>query len=573
MVSIILVLVLGVLPMLTLYLLKLVIDAVTAGCTSSEGPIVFKEVVFLIVLWGFLSLIRIICQSLSRIATETQAQAVMSHVQTIIHSKAIDIDLEDYENPECHDLLYQAQSQAPYRPSQLVRNILTVSQNAISLMVIGGLLFSIYWELGVILVISAIPGTFIRLKYAQKIYDWYARQAPKQRLASYLHTLLVDTRYVKESRLFDLGNLIKDRSFQLRESLRKEKFQLDKKRAFVELLPNISSVVVLFTSFGFIAYRALQGVISLGDMVMYYQAFLKGQAFLSSMLGGLVGFYENSLFLSMLYNFLDIKKKIKEPILPETVPRPIKTGLTVENLYFRYPNLNRDILKNISLTISPGEVVGFVGENGSGKTTLVKLICRLYDPMPGRICLDGIDLKCFNTKDLRREIGVVFQDFNQYNLTVRENIWFGNIDAPLSDKQIYKVAGYSGMHNFITSMNSGYETVLGRGFMSGEELSTGQWQKIAFARAMFRNPQIMILDEPTSSMDPKAEQEIFKKFKEISSGRMTILISHRLSTVTMADRIFVFEKGRIVESGAHVELMQRNGLYSNMFERQAKGFM
>lgn len=305
---------------------------------------------------------------------------------------------------------------------------------------------------------------------------------------------------------------------------------------------------------------------------MYYQAFQRGQGFLRDMLGGIARVYENNLFLSNLYEFLDYEPKVLEPEHPVSVPQPINQGIKFEHIWFRYPNGDKDVIKDVNIEMQPGEVIALVGENGSGKTTLVKLLCRLHDPLRGQITIDNIDLRNFSKAALRQEISVIFQDFIQYQLSARDNIWIGDIHKPNDDDIIKLSAKSVGAHDVIRGLPSGYDTVLGKMFEHGEELSIGQWQKVALARAFFRDSQIMVLDEPTSAMDPQAEYEIFAKFKELIEDRSAILISHRLSTVRMADRIFVLHDGQIVESGTHDELVNKHGAYANLFEKQAKNY-
>lgn len=285
---------------------------------------------------------------------------------------------------------------------------------------------------------------------------------------------------------------------------------------------------------------------------------------------GIAGLYEDNLFLSNLYEFLDLKPKVAEPLHPTPVTRPMQTGIVFDHVSFQYPTGSRKVIEDISLTIRPGEKVALVGENGAGKTTLIKLLCRLYDPTEGRITLDGVDLRQFEISALRREIGVIFQDYSRYHLTARENIWFGNINLPSDDERIVTAGRQAGADDVITSLPNGYETVIGKWFEGGEELSIGEWQKVALARAFLRDAQIIVLDEPTSSLDVKGEYEVFKKFRQLADGQAAILISHRFSTVRMADRIYVLNGGRIIENGTHDELVQLGGMYAHLFETQAQ---
>ncbi len=329
--------------------------------------------------------------------------------------------------------------------------------------------------------------------------------------------------------------------------------------------------VAIFGGFVFIVQRAFQGSITLGDLVMYFGALQQGQSYLSSLLSSFAGLYEDNLFLTTLYEFLDLKPSVKESSNPMQIPR-MKEGISFEHVGFCYPDQKTRVLYDINLHISPGQVVALVGENGSGKTTLIKLLCRLYDPTDGKITFDGIDLCNLRISDLRKEISVVFQDYAHYNLTARENIWFGNIDTSIDTEDILQAAEYSGADRVIDRLDNGYDTILGKWFEDGTELNIGEWQKVALARAFLRDSQLIIMDEPTSSLDPKAEDEVFTKFRQLAAGRTAIIISHRLSTVRTVDCIYFLKGGRIVENGNHDALMAPDGEYAQLFKIQSQHY-
>lgn len=560
------------LALATLYLTKLVIDAVNASLVSSDKGFAFSRIAMLIAIAGVIALLIVCCRTLGDLVRDAQAQIVTDHVQGIIHSKSIEVDLEYYENPQYFDTLYRAQQEATYRPTRIVNSLLQIGQSGLSLLGIIGLLVSFQWIIALVLVLGSIPGIFVRLKYAGKLYDWQIRSTPLERMAYYLHWMLVNDTHAKEIRLFDLGTHFKEQFSNLRKKLRAEKLNIGRSRAFANLLAQTSSTLAVFGSYAFIALSTVQGTITLGDLVMYYAAFQQGQSFLEAVLSDLVSLHEDDLFLTGFYDFLDLKPKIAEPSHPDRVPKPMQRGITFDHVSFQYPDNEKKILKDISLDISPGKTVALVGENGSGKTTIIKLLCRLYDPTEGMIAIDGIDLRRFQTKSLRREISVIFQDYSHYYLTAKENIWFGDVNRPLNQLEIKEAAQCSGADNVISQLAKSYDTILGNWFEGGEELSTGEWQKIALARAFLRNAQIIVLDEPTSSIDAKAEDEILRKFRELAAGKTSILIAHRLSTVKMADCIYFLKDGTIVEKGTHDELICRQGDYARFFEIQAKHY-
>ena len=560
----------GVLPLVSLYLMKLLIDAISAGIRAADTSIAFDRVALLIGLTGVTALITVLCGSLSGFISQAQSEAITDRVSDMLHAKSVEIDLDYYENPRYLDTLHRAQQEAPFLPTRIVTGLVQAGQNSVSLLAMAGLLLSFHWGVAVILFAAVFPGILVRLKHSGVMYRWQRRQTPAERQSWYYHWMLTGDIHAKEIRLFDLGALFIGRFRKLRKRLMHERIEILKKRSVADCGAQTLATIAVFGSYAFIAYRTLHGVISLGDWVMYTQAFQRGQAFIQQLLGGLAGLYEDSLFLTNFFEFLDLQPKIVSLPHPVAVPRPMKAGIVFDHVSFHYPGGERKALEDISLTIHAGEHVAIVGENGAGKTTLVKLLCRLYDPSGGAITIDGADLRQVDPKALRSEISVILQDYVRYQATARENIWFGDIELPSEDRRIIEAARQSGADRVITGLPQGYETILGKWFENGEELSIGEWQKVALARAFLRTSQVIVLDEPTSSLDAGAEYEIFQKFRQLAEGRTAILISHRFSTVRMAERIFVLEDGRIIDSGTHNELVRRGGMYARLFESQAR---
>ena len=490
----------------------------------------------------------------------------------VLLAKSVEVDLEYYESARYYDTLHRAQREAPSRPISIVNGLAQIGQNGISLLAIAGLLLSFHWIVAAILFAAVMTGTAVRLRYTGKMYRWQREQTATERQAGYLNWMLTDSSHAKEIRLFDLGPLFMRRFRDIRRKLRKGRLAITRRRSIADFAAQAFATAAIYGSYAYVAYQALWGTITLGDLVMYYQAFQRVQGFLQGILGSLAGLYEDNLFLSNLYEFLDLKRTVLEPAHARPVPRPMQRGIALNHVSFQYPAGTRKVLEDISLTIRPGEVVALVGENGSGKTTLIKLLCRLYDPTGGTITIDGVDLRQFETKALRREIAVIFQDYAHYHLTARENIWLGNTALPPDHERVVAAARRSGADDVIRALPHGYETILGKWFEDGEELSIGEWQKVALARAFMRDAQIIVLDEPTSSMDAKAEYEVFQSFRQLVAGRTAILISHRFSTVRMADRIYVLKHGSIIEGGTHEELINRRGVYADLFEKQARSY-
>lgn len=568
--SLVLVFLQGVLPLLALYLMKLIVDAVTFALSEPDTSAAFRKVALFIGLAMVVALFNVLGQMISALVKETQAMEVTDRVYDLIHAKSISVDLAYYENPQYFDTLYRAQQEGPYRPTRIVDDLVQLGQSGVSLLAMAGLLFSFSWGVAVVLFAAAVPGIVVRLKYSGKLFHWQRQRTQTERAGNYFNWILTGDIHAKEIRLFGLGDLFIRRFSDLRTKLRKEKLEITRQRSVADFWAQASATLAVFSCFGFIAYCTVKGSITLGDMVMYFGAFQRGLGYLRDLLGNLAGLYEDNLFISNFYEFLDLPSRVKEPSSPVPVPRPMKRGIVLDHVGFQYPGGKSEVLKDISLHVAPDEVIALVGENGSGKTTLIKLLCRLYDPTRGTITLDGVDLRQFETKALRHEISVIFQDYVRYHLTVRENIWFGNVKLSPDSQKIRTAARHADADGMIANLSNQYETVLGKWFEDGEELSVGQWQKMALARAFFRESQLIVLDEPTSSLDVKTEYEVFNKFQKLRESRAAVLISHRFSTVRMADRIYVFEKGRVIESGSHEELVKYDGKYADLYMKQSR---
>jgi ATP-binding cassette, subfamily B, bacterial len=559
----------GILPLCILYLTKLVIDALTAGAQSAETG---QKLLLLLALMAVVTVISDLCNFLSELVNTAQSHQVQDTMSDQLHAKSIEMDLGYYETPQHLDTLKRAQEEAAYRPNQVLHRLVDFAQQSISLSAMVLLLLSLHWGIAGVLLIAAIPSVLVNVYYSNRLYDWNKKQTVIERKADYVSWMLTNILFAKEIRLFNLGWLFRGQFQQFRRELWRGLVKITWRKSVGGLFAQVLSTILILAAYAFIVNQALQGMIKIGDLFLYYQAFERGQSSLKGVLGSLSGLYEDNLFLANLYDFLNLKSAVPEPIHPKILPVPMQEGIVFNQVSFKYGSSTRQSLYDINLTIAPGEVIALVGENGSGKTTLVKLLCRLYDPTSGQISIDRTNLQDFSTADLRRQISVIFQDYAKYDLTALENIWLGNIELPQTAESVKYAAQLAGADQVITSLPQGYETVLGTLFDDGEELSIGQWQKIALARAFLCNSQVIVLDEPTSAMDPKAEYDVFQKFRQLLTNQTGILISHRLSTVKMADRIYVMDKGRIVEHGSHDFLMEKSGLYAELFETQAEPY-
>jgi ATP-binding cassette, subfamily B, bacterial len=571
MARIVLLIVQGLLPLGSLYLTKLVIDTLTLGLTT-QPQASGQRLLLLLALMGLVTIISDFCNFLADLVNTAQSHLVEDKMSDLLHIKSIEMDLGYYEAPEHLDTLKRAQQEAAYRPNQVLQRLVVVAQQSISLSAMIVLLLSLHWGIAGILLVAAIPSVLVKVKYANSLFNWHRQKTSIERESEYINWMLTRFLFAKEIRLFNLGQLFRGRFQELRKELWQGMVSISFRQSIAGLGAQIISSVLILATYALIVNQTLAGVLKIGDLFLYYQAFERGQSSLKGVLNSLSGLYEDNLFLANLYDFLNLKSTVAEPKKPKTLPCPMQSGIVFDRVSFQYASSTRQSLHDINLTIAPGEVIALVGENGSGKTTLAKLLCRLYDPTSGNVSIDGINLQDFSTSDLRRQISVIFQDYAKYNLSALENIWLGNIELPQSVESVVVAAQRSGADRVVNSLPEGYETVLGTLFEDGEELSIGQWQKIALARAFLCNSQVIVLDEPTSAMDPKAEYDVFQKFRQLITNQTAILISHRLSTVKMADRIYVMDKGRIIEEGTHEALMQQKGVYANLFEIQAEPY-
>ncbi|MFA4965264.1 MAG: ABC transporter ATP-binding protein [Thermoleophilia bacterium] len=562
----------GVLPLAGLYMIRLIVDAVSEGLSAVDKDAAFQHVAWFILIAGLIGISSALARSVSTLVSEAQGQVVTDHISDLIHSQSIAVDLEYYENSRYYDVLHRAQQEAPYRPTKIVNDLVMVGQSGITLIGVIGILFAIHWSVGLIIVAAAVPSAYVRLRYSQRLYKWETERTGAERRSWYLHWLLTDGNHAKEVRLFELGETFRARYHELRRVLRRERLSITARRSLADLASQAVATLAVFGTFAYIAWRTIQGAISLGSMMMYYTAFNTGLSALQSVMGGVAGLYEDNLFLTYYHDFMALEPKVVDPPDPRPLPRPMRDGVVFESVTFNYPDTTRTALADVDLHVRPGEVTALVGANGSGKTTIVKLLCRLYDPQHGRVTLDGVDLRELSVTELRRGISVIFQDFAKYQLSARQNIWVGNVARPEDDPAIEEAARAAGADAVIGELGRGYDSMLGKWFEEGEELSIGEWQKVALARAFVRDAEILVFDEPTSALDPVSEWHAFEHIRALARGRAVILISHRFSTVRNADRIHIVERGHIVESGTHAELLALDGSYARMYEVQARAY-
>ena len=558
----------GFTPAAIAYVGKWLVDAVVASATHGADP--HRAVMFVMVEAGLVvaqaAIQRgiTICQSLLR-------ALLGQRVNVIILEKALELELRHFEDSEFYDKLTRARREASSRPLSLVMRTFGLVQNLISLVTYGALLLGFSPLAVLVLAAASLPVFAAETKFSGEAFRLFRWRTPETRQQMYLETVMAREDSAKEVKLFGLGPTLLSRYDDIFRRLYREDRNLTLRRGTWGYVLGLLSTAAFYGVYGWIALETAGGHISLGDMTMYVAVFRSGQSALAAALSAIGGMYEDNLYLSNLYELLETE------VMPaggqaQTGATP-GDGIRFEGVTFTYPGSETPALDRVSFHLNPGRKLALVGENGSGKTTLIKLLTRLYEPTSGRILLDGTDLRDWEITALRRRIGVIFQDFVRYQFIVGENVGVGDV-AALADQDRWHDAATTGMAApFIDELPERYQTQLGRWFKGGRELSLGQWQKVALSRAFMRkSADILVLDEPTASMDAGAEALIFERFREVTQEQMAILISHRFSTVRMADHIIVLAAGRILEEGSHDQLVAQGGHYAHLFSLQAAGY-
>ena len=485
--------------------------------------------------------------------------------------QAARLDLEHFEDPDFYDRLQRARRQTMGRVA-LLGSLLHMGQQLLTVAsLLVGLLAYHPWLLA-ILVLSVVPAFLGETHFAGRAYSLFYRWTPERRELDYLRYVAASDETAKEIKLFGLSDFFIRRYAELADRYFLANKEMSVKRAASGGLLTALSTLAYYGAVAFIVVQAVAGAVTIGTLTFLVGSFERARSLISSVLLQSASVYEQGLFLRDLFTFLELEPRTQSPPDPRPLPRPIRTGFVFEDVGFRYPGREEWALRHVSFELGPGERIALVGENGAGKTTLVKLLTRLYDPVEGRILLDGHDLREYDLDALRREVGVIFQDFVRYDMVARENIAVGWIDALADEERIRGAASKSLASQVLEGLSGGLDHMLGRRFDGGANLSGGEWQKVALARAYMRDAQLLILDEPTASLDARAEYQVFQRFTELTRGRMAVLISHRFSTVRMADRILVIEGGRVIEDGSHEELVAAGGRYAELFGLQAAGY-
>ena len=559
----------GLLPLATLALTRRLVDATSAFLVQAPELRDIRPLLFLMPWVVAVTVAGWLCRALSLLVAEAQVEAVSDHVQDALQAKSMAVDLAYFETSSYHDQMRLAQSEAMSRPTSIVRNLVQLASGFLVLGSVTGMLWVTQGYLLPILLLAALPGALARIANSRRWNRWRMSQGTTERYAGYLHLLLTSLPFAKEIRLGGHGGELRRQCRELRGELRQRHLALMRRRAAYEILADLASAAAVAAGLAIVYVRLRGSQMTLGDLALLYGGFQKGKVAFSGVLGSLAALYEDSLFISHFYRFLGLPARVCSPAQPRPVPRRPEQGIRFEQVSFRYPGMDHDVLNNLEVVIRPGEKVALVGENGAGKTTLVKLLCRLYDPTAGRILFDGTDIREFNLEEYRLRFAVLFQDFVRYHMTAGENIRWGDVTVPAGDPRIAEAARLSGAAEVIAQLPEGYASRLGRLFEGGSELSEGQWQRIALARALLRQSPILLLDEPSSALDPKAERTLLEGVMAAARDRTIVMVSHRFTTVHAADRILMLSGGRVAEEGTHSQLLALNGRYAGLFALQA----
>lgn len=563
----------GVMPAAIAYVGQFIVDAVVAAIQSDPGsaPSAPNPVLRYVGLEAALVVLMTGAQRINGVAQSILRVLLGNQINVMILEKALTLELTHFEDSEYYDKLNRARREASSRPLSLVVKTFDLIKDGISLATIATLLWQFSPWAVALLAAAGVPAFIAEARFSGEAFRIYRRRSAERRMQLYLETVLTREDGVKEVKLLQLGRLFLQRYIDIFRNIYHEDRNLVLRRGLWGYLLGLIASAAFYFAYGWVALAAVAGLITIGQMTMYVALFRQGQMAVTSSLTAVNGMYEDNLYLSNLVEYLE--HKVPEPSgAAMSGPHPAD-GIRFEQVSFRYPGATQPALDHVTLHIKPGESLAIVGENGSGKTTLIKLLTRLYSPTEGRITFEGLPLANWDVDALRSKIGVIFQDFARYQLRVGENVAVGDVER-LDDRDAVATAARQGMAaDFIERLPAAYDTQLGSWFQDGKELSGGQWQKIALSRAFMRSrADVLILDEPTAAIDARAEAEIFAHFRDLTANRISIIISHRFSTVRMADHIIVLDHGQITESGSHDELLASGGVYSQLFRLQAAGY-
>ncbi len=553
---------------------KLIVDGVIAGARAGGGSGTGRVLALVAIELGLMAG-SMAAARLAALVRELMRAKLGNEVNERILAKALELELRHFEDADVYDKMQNARREASSRPLSLITQAFSVVQNAVTLLALSALLVRLSpWSVFVI-VAASIPAFVAEARMAAESFRLNTWRAPEGRRLNYLEWILTRDSHVKEVKLFGLGPLMLGRYRALFRKFYDEDRLVALRRTVLGLLFGAVSLAAFYACYALVAVRAARGEVTVGDLALFITVFRQGQAAIQSILKSVADTYEDALFMSNLFSYLEIPTggEATRSAPAHRLPRGAPLAIELRGVSFRYPGQEEWALRDVSLTIAPGEKLGLVGENGAGKSTLVKLLLRLYDPTEGAVLYGGVDLRDLDVKDLRDRMAAVFQDYVRYQFTAGENIGLGNPLHVADRRRIEDAARRGGALSVIEALPQQFDTVLGGWFETGHELSAGQWQKLAVARAFMRDAEVLILDEPTASIDAEGEHDLFERFRHLAAARSAIIISHRFSTMRIADRIAVLHAGRLEQLGTHGELVGGGGRYARLFGLQARGYV
>jgi ATP-binding cassette, subfamily B, bacterial len=560
----------GLLPAANIYLTRLLVDGLATVLGRGVDWQTIQPTVIIGVLMVAVLLLNQVMQGILEWVRTGQSEYISDYLAKLVHEKAIAADLAYFESSEYHDRLYQASNDLKTRPLSLLESSGALVQSCITLVAMGALLIPYGLWLPLTLIASTLPAFYGVLLFNRLSHKWWQETTKDRRWAQYYSNMLTVDVVASEVRLFDLGEFFHASYQAIRNQLRAGRLYLAKQRSIVSFGASLFAMLITSIAMVWIGWRALLGFVTLGDIALFYQAFNKGQDILRNLLASVGQINSNLLFLGDLFAFLNLEPKIVDPPAPVSVPERLQEGIRFRQVTFYYPGSRRAVFKDFDFFVPANKIISIVGVNGAGKTTLVKLLCRLYDPDAGSVEFDGIDVRNMRVRELRRSIAGMFQSPVHYVATAKANITMSKVMETASESEIQDAAIQAGAHDFIMRLSKGYDTLLNKVFDQGVELSGGEWQRLALARSFFRQSPVMILDEPTSSIDSWSEIDWFERLRKLAANRTTILITHRLTIAKNADIVYVMEDGRIAESGSHEELLALGGRYANSWYAQTQ---
>lgn len=565
-----LLLVQGLLPAASVYLTKVLIDALTVAVGGGLAWEAVRPVLLPAGLMVAVLLLTQVIKELTAWVRAGQAEYMQDHIKERIHAQAAVVDLEFFETPEYFDQMERANREANPRIRSLLENIGGLFRNATTLVAIAALLVPYGVWVPLALLLSTLPAFWVVIWYNRHHHAWWKDTTEKRRWVEYFNAVLTLPYYAAEVRIFALNDFFQAAYRNLRTELRAGRLALLRRRGLAGFAAGLLALLVSGGALAWMLVGAFQGRATLGDLALFYQAFNQGQGLLRTLLGNLGQLYGDLLFLEHLFFFLDLQPKVEQAVHPAPVPERLHTGIVIEHVDFRYPGSDRLALEDFSLTIPAGKTVAIVGPNGAGKSTLIKLLCRFYDPVAGRVLLDGVDYRDLSREDLWRRLTILFQIHVNYAGPVRGSIEIGDVDAEHTPERLAEAARLGMADELIEKMPHGFETILHKQFSGGIDLSGGEWQRLALARAFYRNAPVVLLDEPTSYMDSWTETRWIERFLDFARDRTALIVTHRFSTAIRADLIYVMNEGKVIETGSHEELLALNGFYASSWRAQVQ---